>query len=378
MKKNVLIVNSYYYPGYRSGGPQQTIMNIVDVFGDDYNFYILTLNHDYGIQETYININNGWNRVGKAKVKYVSDELFTGKTIVELSKEMDVIFCGGLFDKITVRAMMSKKLNKIDKPLIVAPMGVFSDGAVKQKFFKKKMFFVFGKMIGLFKNTIWSFTSEIEKKEFMKYLGQPQEYEIAMDIPRRYIDYSSKRNKRKKKNGELRVVFISRIHPKKNLIKAIDILKQVRGNIIFDIYGIKEDSIYWNKCEEMLLELPSNIKWEYKGEVESSKVIDMFLNYDVFLFPTLGENFGHVIYEALLSGCIPIISNTTPWNNIGIKGCGGVFSLDDDKGYVDLIHQYIDYSDEQLRSVSNKCLNYAKEVNKKIVDESGYKRLFEK
>ena len=52
------------------------------------------------------------------------------------------------------------------------------------------------------------------------------------------------------------------------------------------------------------------------------KVIETFSKYDVFLFPTKGENYGHVIFEALAGGCIPIISDQTPWNDIEQAGCG--------------------------------------------------------
>ena len=54
--KKVLIINAYYYPGWRSGGPQQTIMNIVDVFGSQSQIYILTHNHDMGEQVPYPDI----------------------------------------------------------------------------------------------------------------------------------------------------------------------------------------------------------------------------------------------------------------------------------------------------------------------------------
>jgi hypothetical protein len=42
--------------------------------------------------------------------------------------------------------------------------------------------------------------------------------------------------------------------------------------------------------------------------------------YDLFLFPTLGENYGHVISEALASGCPVVISDQTPWRNLEAEG----------------------------------------------------------
>lgn len=54
--KKILILTAYYYPGFRSGGPQQSIMNMVEIFGNKCDFYILTHNHDLGIEKPYRNI----------------------------------------------------------------------------------------------------------------------------------------------------------------------------------------------------------------------------------------------------------------------------------------------------------------------------------
>lgn len=41
--------------------------------------------------------------------------------------------------------------------------------------------------------------------------------------------------------------------------------------------------------------------------VDSQEVVETFSQYDVFLFPTKGENYGHVIFEALAGGCMTSI-----------------------------------------------------------------------
>ena len=43
--------------------------------------------------------------------------------------------------------------------------------------------------------------------------------------------------------------------------------------------------------------------------------------YDIFLFPTIGENFGYVILEAIHAGCFIMISkNRTPWGDLERTG----------------------------------------------------------
>lgn len=76
----ILVLIPYYFPGYKSGGPQQTIRNIIDAFGDKAQFYVYTLIHDFGSNNPYEGIKcNKWLKKGNAKVMYVSDQDYCGK-----------------------------------------------------------------------------------------------------------------------------------------------------------------------------------------------------------------------------------------------------------------------------------------------------------
>lgn len=369
-----MIINPYYYPGYRSGGPQQTFMNVVEAFGDKYEFFILTLNHDMGSKEIYGNIQNGWNIVGKAKVKYVSEKEFTISLISRLSGEMNLVYAGGLFEKTTILAIIANWCNKLCCPLWIAPMGVFSDGAIKHKSIKKKAFLLTFKAFGAFKGISWSFSSINEKNEAEKYLGNSLSYVIAEDLPRQI-----KRNQRNclKEANELKVIFLSRICHKKNLLKCLEILNtDWEGKIVFDIYGIKEDAAYWESCQKIIDKMNLTVKCSYCGEVESSKSAEIFSNYDVFLFPTMGENFGHVIFESLSSGCIPIISDKTIWNEIQEKNCGCVVPLDNTDKFREKINEFLKMDSYELKRISNNAIRYAEIKYKSSLEKSGYSGIF--
>lgn len=373
--KKILIINPYYYPGFRSGGPQQTIMNIVDAFGKNYSFYILTSNHDLGSSIIYDNIDVGWNDVGNAKVFYANDRELNYKLIAKLSKEVDLIYSCGLFERTTINLLIANKKKLINCSIIVAPMGVFSNGAISQKYLKKRIFLFSGKLLGLFKNIYWSFSSQLEVEDFKKHMGYPKKYEIAMDIPRNPKKNINITNK-VKKDGELNVIFLSRICPTKNLELAIEIISKLYGKIQFDIYGTKEDIKYWNKCENKLKQLPKNIKWKTYSEVSSDKVIEIFSMYDVFLFPTLGENFGHVIYESLLAGCIPVISNNTPWQDLDKKNCGSVVNINKLDLFIIEMEKYIDMNNDEFQKYKESAKKYAFETYHRLIEESGYKKIF--
>lgn len=374
MRKNrVLLLNPHYYPGYRSGGPQQTFMNIVEAFGDECEFYVLTLNHDLGETKAYENIKPGWNQVGKAKVRYVPDDGMTVGLLAKLSEKMDVVYAGGLFERTTRLALKANRRNMIACPLWIAPMGVFSEGAFSQKRWKKLAFIYYEKLFGAFRKIRWSFTSELEKKDFEKYLGKPKQNAIASDIPRRIgqaqkTDFSPA--------GELKIIFLSRICHQKNLGYAIDLVGNLKGDIVFDIYGTLEDQAYWQECKKRMANLPRNVKCRYQGEAESSRVVEIFSRYDVFLFPTLGENFGHVIYEALVAGCVPVISDTTPWRDLEEQECGKVIPLEDRKRFQEAMEAFVFMDERQKATYSENTMDYADTFYRETVTNTGYREIF--
>ena len=197
--KKILIINAYYYPGWRSGGPQQTIMNIVDVFGKHSNIHILTHNHDMGKQTPYSNINyDEWINVGNAKVYYSRKESFSFEFLKKIVKDFDIVYLCGPYCDYSYKVLMLNRIKLIKAKVILAPMGSFSKGALSNKQLKKKIFWYFFKFLGLYKNVIWSFTSEIEKNDAETCVGKSRifDYYIAEDIPRRYVDLSKKKNTR--------------------------------------------------------------------------------------------------------------------------------------------------------------------------------------
>ena len=58
---------------------------------------------------------------------------------------------------------------------------------------------------------------------------------------------------------------------------------------------LKKIRIIGKKCKKLMNNLPKNIKTTFEGQVQHDKVQNYFSKYDLFIFPTRGENFGHVI-----------------------------------------------------------------------------------
>ncbi|MGC9337945.1 MAG: glycosyltransferase, partial [Candidatus Cloacimonadia bacterium] len=59
--------------------------------------------------------------------------------------------------------------------------------------------------------------------------------------------------------------------------------------------------------------------------------------HDLFFFPTHGENFGHVINEALSVGTPVLISNRTPWRDLEERQAGWDLSLSNEEKIINVV-----------------------------------------
>lgn len=374
MKRNILIIMGRYLPGYKGGGPARSIANLVECLGDEYNFKVVALDRDYGDTKPYENIKiNTWNKVGKANVYYVPPKGFTFKLLMQLCKTVDLVYICGCFNDYAIKSLIMKRLNIIKTPIVVAAMGLFSPMAFKIKYRKKKLFIDTFNMLGLFKKIHWSATSKMEIKEINELVRTCDNFFIAQDLPRKVEGQNILKNKQA---GELKVVFLSRISRKKNLRYAIQILQHATNSIFFTIYGPKEDMAYWKECETELNKLPPNVRWEYKGNVESNQVVEVLKKEQVFLFPTLGENYGHVIQEALSAGCVCVLSDQTPWQDLSEHQVGWVLSLEEKERFAEVLQNYTDMETSQFQLLSKKAVRYA--ILNSNDDElaTGYRMIF--
>lgn len=374
--KKILILTGRYLPGYKDGGPVRTLKNLTDSIGDRYKFTICCADRDHGDVKAYDNIKvNETNSVGNVDVFYVKDGKFSFSIIKKLASANDIVYVCGPYNSYAIKALILKRLGLIKVPFVLAPMGSFSKGALNIKSAKKKIFLTLFKVLSFFKGISFSVTSDVEENELKESLKLNNKCYIAED-PQRAPDESLTHNLFRR-DGRLNIVFLSRICEKKNLSGALNILKNVKGDVIFHVYGTMEDENYYNECLKIVNELPSNVTFEYKGEAESDSVPLILSKYDVFLFPTLGENFGHVISEALLAGTIPVISNTTPWNDFDEKNCGYVIDLSDTAKFEKTIDTLAGMKVDELKKISNNAMKYYQQKYDTAVANNGYIRMFE-
>ena len=368
--RKILILMGRYLPGHRDGGPLRTMINVTDMLGDEYEFYIACLDRDHGDTEPYPDIKRGeWNKVGKAKVWYVTPGGFSDELILSLAQDKDMIYLSSFYDDYGYKTLRLKKKGRIPCPVALASMGVFSQAALAQKSIKKKLFITACKAAGLFKGITWSVTSELEAADVKKAIGTDIRYVVAEDLPRSVIPESSQRS-----YEPLRIVFLSRICAHKNLSLAISAVKAMTyKNRTLDIFGPIQEPEYWEECKKALAD--ADFEWNYRGDADADKVMDVFAGHDLMILPTKSENYCHVVFEALSTGCVPVISDRTPWTNLEEKNAG--YALELDAGtFTAALDSFAKLSAEEKQTKAKAAAALAEKKLKQAKEHTGYRTIF--
>ncbi|MBK5500710.1 glycosyltransferase family 4 protein [Peribacillus sp. TH14] len=221
------------------------------------------------------------------------------------------------------------------------------------------------KILGIHKKVTYTSTSLLDKKDINNVFGGNIKVWTAGNIVNNEVEL--KGISREKKIGELKIVTLSRISKIKNLDYSLNILKKIAesyelpNEISFDIYGPIEDGEYWEECSSLINKIGNTISINYKGPIDYNDVINVLSKYHIFLLPTQGENFGHVIQEAFLAGCPVIISNKTPWVGLKDLQVGFDIPLEQQDDYFSAIKHYLLMDSNDYKNASLKAIEYGME-----------------
>jgi glycosyltransferase involved in cell wall biosynthesis len=358
----VLVFVDYFLPGFKSGGPVRSVANLIRRAADSISFRVATLDRDFSDRQPYPRvIRNAWNETDGIPTFYYSRP--SCRRIYQLIKEIkpDVVYLNSFLSRVTIRVLLLRKLGLIATKVVLAPRGELSKGALSIRPLRKRLYIALSTKLQLYSNILWHASSEAEAAEIVGVMQHACDtYVIAPDLlPPSTVNV---RRIQHKKVGQASFVFVSRIAPKKNLLVALSLLRRIKGDISFDVYGPVDDAKYWDRCLREISELPSNVVVRYRGPIVHEEVASAFALSDFFLFPTLGENFGHVIIEALAAGCPPIISDTTYWTTLEERGIGWDLPLHDETKWIDVLQHCVDMTALEHDRLSENCRVFAEGI----------------
>ncbi|MEH6822075.1 MAG: glycosyltransferase [Dietzia psychralcaliphila] len=318
----VSIFVSHFVPGWKAGGPIRTVLEMIRTAPPGLRLTIITSDRDLGDTKPYPDLNSRKTILHGARVLYTnwrSPRNAFHTILGEIKKNPDLVILNSFFAlRSSTLPIILRSVGALRGNLAIGPRGEFSPGAISIKSRKKLFYIKVMRHSPAVRHATWIATSELEESDIKRIFPEARVVVVPDSrgtIPSGAISEAAK---------PVRLVFLSRVSPKKNLSGALFALQNVPPDfpVRFDIYGTIEDRAYWAECERAISRLPDHVKASYKGEVRPDQTLSVFANYDAFLFPTRGENFGHVIHEALSQGCPLIITDTTPWSGLIVRGGG--------------------------------------------------------
>lgn len=355
--KNILIFLPNYYPGYLSGGIARSVLNSTNWLGNEFSIYIVTRDRDLGSKTPYSNVcRESWVPVGHAHVRYLAPQQLSLKYLIRLINQTkhDVLHLNSFFDPVfTIKILLLRRLGFIKTGhVLLSPRGEFGWGSLSLKYLKKSSYIKFSRMFGFYRNLLWHASSKFEAEDISKALQIPHDViRTALDLPINCTQAIFQDKSKLKKN--LKIIYLARLTREKNLDGALKLLQRVTMPIDFDIFGPQEDALYWEECQTLMSHLPSHVNATYHGAVSPEQVFNIMVNYDLLLLPSHGENYGHVIAEALSVGTRVLISTLTPWQDLETDELGWACELNDPQGYADIIDMLARTPHEKRVAVRN-------------------------
>jgi len=338
-----ILIFSYLPPASLAGGPLRSIDAIIKSLGLYHTFFVISPSKE--IDGTVVDYKCYDDNIVQGLSLHIKDVL-SPYYVYSFCKrnKIDVIYLNSLFNiRVSYSVFIISLFLKFK--LILAPRGELEAGALKKNNLLKNLYIflfkcTFVKRVDVFHSTSMSEYQNIKLKLDVGH-------EKVVKIPNlRLIEIEDKyfQSSTKFKNS-LNLVFFSRIVPKKNLVKLLELLlgsSDLIGSL--DIYGYVEDLKYWGDCLRLVDKFAniSNFKVSYKGllDADQNAFANQLSSYDFFIFPTLSENFGHVIIEALAVGIPVILNNTTPFtNDVNKYNLGYAFDFNNKKIFYDVLSE---------------------------------------
>jgi glycosyltransferase involved in cell wall biosynthesis len=380
MPITILALLPHYLPGYKSGGPVRSVENIVEQLGE-FTFMIVTRDRDPGDRVAFSDVDAGrWYQVGKGRAIYLAPASLRGLAMRRVIRgtRHDVLYLNSLFNpSFTLVPLLLLRLRAIPQAAVVlAPRGELHPGALNTgdwhgllparlaarlpspRKLKKLVYIAVTRALRLYRGVTWQASNADEAEQIRRHMGAGVTVVVAPDLAK--APPAAPAEVRAKPAGTLRVVWLSRIDAKKNLDGAIAALAGVTGRVSFDIYGPVDDDRYWARCRAALDRLPPHVTARYHGPVPHEWVPEVFRGHDLFLFPTWGENYGHVVPEALVHGCPVLVSDRTPWRGLAAGGAGWDLPPEDVEGMRAVLQRCVDMGEDEYRALSRSAAAYGR------------------
>jgi glycosyltransferase involved in cell wall biosynthesis len=202
-------------------------------------------------------------------------------------------------------------------PLVISTRGMLTAWALRHNRWKKRLAWWAYQRWVLRQAALFHVTSQ-EEVDALRNLGFDQPAAI---IPNG-VPLPNLSDLKEKEAGSRRVLFLSRLHPKKGLPMLLEAWAEVRpAGWTLELVGPSEDGHRAElEAQARRMDLADHV--HFVGSVSNDEKWDVYRRADLFVLPTHSENFGIVVAEALAAEVPAITTTGAPWGDLETRDCG--------------------------------------------------------
>ncbi len=381
-KTTILIFSDWFTPAFKAGGPIRSVVNMVERLKDDCEIYVFARDRDLHDTVPFQGITpDQWIEANGFKIQYYSPGKLKFRKVRSLIHEIqpDKIYLNSMFSNMIFPLLAAANSGKV----ILAPRGMLRISALAVKPIRKFFYLSFLKTMGVEKQICFHATSEEEVKDIKRVFPLANKIRVAANLPIRVIDRLTPITK---SSGELKLIFVGRIHPIKNLLfllEAIEALYIDAGDVASNnlhlqltIAATIDDGDYWDECQQAIARLQQYFYVDLHLDCQHDQVKYLLSTSHLFVLPTQGENFGHAIFEALAVGCPVLISDQTPWRELQSCNAGLDLPLSDRSGFNQAISTFAMMDNPEWQKYRKGALTMALNHEKSTDSDRTYIDLF--
>jgi glycosyltransferase involved in cell wall biosynthesis len=311
-----LVLAPVFPPATEGGGPIRSLAALVGAAPDDVELRVIAAAREYTSRRPLAVDADRWTPHGRAQVWYAT--LHRGRAPISALRSArrwrpDVVYVNGFFEpRFSVLPQLLGIVGYWRAAVrLVAPRGEFGPGALARHPLRKRAFIA-----------MYRASSATEESHIRQLWGAGarvliRENETALpsrSAPPAVVD-----------PGPLRAAFIARIVEHKGLDVILEALATMPAGraVHLAVHGPVEDPRYLRHCFRIIERLPPHVTVTIGAELPAAEVITTLAASDLLLLPTAGENFGHVVAEALSVSCPVVATPWTPWTAT-LRAGGGV------------------------------------------------------
>lgn len=318
--KRILVFIDWYEPAFRAGGPVRSMVNLVARLREHYRFSIVTSAFDYGSVEPMpgVPLNTWTSGKNQERVCYQKKSgLFSALRHIK-NEQPDLVYLQGIFSlRYSLLPLLAAQLCR--KTVVLAPRGMLHPTALNFKGTQKRIFLRAAHALGLFRKVRFQAVDNYEAAYIQKVFPRARVFRATNMAALPNALSPLERNP----ETPLQLVSVARISPEKNNRFILQLLHKFPHPVHMVFYGAAgNDEAYVSAFRRDMEQLPPHIAVQWHGFLDPERLQPELRQAHWFIMPTLGENFGHAIFEALAAGLPVMIGDNTPWKNLQDQNAG--------------------------------------------------------